>query len=81
MPSRLALASPRRRPRLLQQLVQAPQVPARDRPIGPPRAREPLHPRRLVEGAENVELPRVTHYGYLIHPEAWRRVYAALSRG
>ncbi len=35
----------------------------------------------MVEGAENVELPGVTHYGYLIHPEAWRRVYAALSRG
>jgi len=33
-----------------------------------------------VDGAENVELPGFTHYGYLIHPSGWRRVLEALER-
>ncbi|MBI5489912.1 MAG: hypothetical protein HY905_21430 [Deltaproteobacteria bacterium] len=32
-----------------------------------------------VDGAENVELPGFTHYGYLIHPSGWRRVLEALE--
>ncbi|MBN1772365.1 MAG: hypothetical protein JXB32_13935 [Deltaproteobacteria bacterium] len=32
-----------------------------------------------VEGAENVELSGLTHYGYLIHPAAWRVVFEALD--
>ena len=32
-----------------------------------------------VDGAENVELPGVTHYGYLIQPSSWRRVLEALD--
>jgi pimeloyl-ACP methyl ester carboxylesterase len=34
-----------------------------------------------VAGAENVELPGFTHYGWLIHPSGWRRVLEALDRG
>jgi triacylglycerol esterase/lipase EstA (alpha/beta hydrolase family) len=32
-----------------------------------------------VEGAENVELTRFTHYSYLLHPEGWQRVLVALA--
>lgn len=32
-----------------------------------------------VEGAENVELPGVTHYGYLLQPACFRRLAQALS--
>ena len=31
-----------------------------------------------VEGATNVELPDVTHYGYLIYPSVWQRVNETL---
>lgn len=33
----------------------------------------------FVAGAENHELPSVTHYGFLLRPSCWRRVEAALS--
>jgi pimeloyl-ACP methyl ester carboxylesterase len=33
-----------------------------------------------VDGAENIELPGFTHYGYLIHPSGWRCVLDALDR-
>lgn len=32
-----------------------------------------------VLGAENVEVPGFTHYSYLVHPEGWRRAFAALA--
>lgn len=32
-----------------------------------------------VPGAENIELPGFTHYGYLLHPECWRRVGTVLG--
>ena len=32
-----------------------------------------------MDGARNVELPGSTHYGYLIHPAAWARVYEAMD--
>lgn len=31
-----------------------------------------------LEGAENVEMPGFTHYSYLLHPDAWQRVFEAL---
>ncbi len=33
----------------------------------------------VVGGAENIEMPGFTHYGYLIHPSGWRRVLEALD--
>jgi len=32
-----------------------------------------------LDGAENIELPRFTHYDYLLRPMAWRRVLVALD--
>ncbi len=32
-----------------------------------------------LDGARNLELPGSTHYGYLIHPAAWARVFDALD--
>jgi pimeloyl-ACP methyl ester carboxylesterase len=32
-----------------------------------------------VDGAENVEMPGLTHYGYLIHPTVWRHTYDELG--
>lgn len=32
-----------------------------------------------VEGAENVEMPGISHNGYLLHPTAWRRIYEVLT--
>jgi pimeloyl-ACP methyl ester carboxylesterase len=40
-----------------------------------------LHPATTarVEGAENHELDGITHYGYLLRPECWRRVHDVLT--
>lgn len=40
-----------------------------------------LHPSTTarVEGAENHELEGITHYGYLLRPDCWRRVHHVLS--
>lgn len=32
----------------------------------------------FVEGAQNHDLPGYSHYGYLIYPDCWRRVFSAL---
>ena len=37
------------------------------------------HTSALLEGAENLELQGLTHYGYLLRPSALARIHQALQ--